>query len=158
MADEEKKETGSEKKKGKSLITKLMVMMIALVVLGAGGFAGWTFFLKKSEKPVEKQVVEKSQMYPLGPKVVNLLDNNGDRYLKVNIQLEVSGSECVAELEALKPKITDAILVLLSSKNYKEIAGFEGKQRLREEIAMRLNSYLTRGQVQRVYFTEFIIQ
>jgi flagellar FliL protein len=33
-----------------------------------------------------------------------------------------------------------------------------GKQRLREEIAMRLNTFLTTGKVSKVYFTEFVIQ
>jgi flagellar FliL protein len=157
MADEEKE--ALEKKKKGGLVTKLIVLIIGTGVLGAGAFVGWTYFSNDSkEVAVEKQVVKKSQMYPMGPKVVNLLDNNGERYLKVDIQLEVSNSECMADLEQLKPKITDAVLVLLSSKNYKEIADFEGKQRLRDEIAMRLNSYLTRGRVQKVYFTEFIIQ
>lgn len=157
MADEEKEAPVKKKKKG-GLVTKLIVLIIGTGVLGAGAFAGWTYFSDNSEKVTEKQVVEKSQIYSMGPKVVNLLDNNGERYLKVDIQLEVSNSECLADLEQLKPKVTDAVLMLLSSKNYKEIADYEGKQRLRDEIAMRLNSYLTRGRVQKVYFTEFIIQ
>ncbi len=158
MADEEKEALEKKKKKG-GLVTKLIVLIIGTGVLGAGAFVGWTYFSKDAQKvAVEKKVVEKPQMYPMGPKVVNLLDNNGERYLKVDIQLEVSNLECITDLEQLKPKITDAVLVLLSSKNYKEIADFEGKQRLRDEIAMRLNSYLTRGRVQKVYFTEFIIQ
>jgi len=70
----------------------------------------------------------------------------------------VSGQDCVTELDLLKPKITDSILGLLSSKSYKDIAGLEGKQRLKDEIAMRLNSHLTKGQARRVYFTEFLIQ
>ncbi|MBE9594726.1 MAG: flagellar basal body-associated FliL family protein, partial [Proteobacteria bacterium] len=40
----------------------------------------------------------------------------------------------------------------------KEIVGFEGKQRLRDEIAIRVNNYLSKGQITKVYFTEFIIQ
>lgn len=158
MADDEKNKAGSGEKKKKGGITKLIVLVIGVGILGAGAFVGWKYFLKDSGKAVEESVVEKTEMYPLGAKVVNLLDNNGERYLKVSIQLEVSGSECLIELEELKPKITDAVLVLLSSKNYKEIASFEGKERLRDEIVVRLNSYLTKCQVQKVYFTEFIIQ
>jgi len=33
-----------------------------------------------------------------------------------------------------------------------------GKQRLRDEIVLRLNSFLTKGKVLKVYFTEFIVQ
>ena len=70
----------------------------------------------------------------------------------------VKSQDCISELDLLKPKIMDSILGLLSSKRYKEIAGCEGKQRLKYEIAVSLNSYLTKGQVRKVYFTEFLIQ
>ena len=86
------------------------------------------------------------------------MDNSGERYLKATIQIEVSNQESLAELDLLKPKILDSILGLLSSKSYREIAGFEGKQRLKDEVAMRLNGYLTKGRARRVYFTEFLIQ
>jgi len=33
-----------------------------------------------------------------------------------------------------------------------------GKQRLREDIAFKLNSILSKGKIVRVYFTEFVIQ
>ena len=33
-----------------------------------------------------------------------------------------------------------------------------GKQRLRDEITMRLNSFLSGGKIVKVYFTEFVIQ
>jgi flagellar FliL protein len=33
-----------------------------------------------------------------------------------------------------------------------------GKQRLRDEVAVRVNSYLTKGKVVKVYFTDFVIQ
>jgi flagellar FliL protein len=33
-----------------------------------------------------------------------------------------------------------------------------GKQRLREDIAGRVNNTLTKGKVTRVYFTEFVVQ
>ena len=33
-----------------------------------------------------------------------------------------------------------------------------GKQRLREEIAGRINNILQRGKVTKVYFTDFVVQ
>jgi flagellar FliL protein len=90
--------------------------------------------------------------------IVNLMDNNGERYLKITIQLETSNEDCIPELDSLKPEIMDGLLDLLSSKEYIQIVGFEGKQRLRDEIAIRVNNYLEKGQITRVYFTEFIIQ
>ena len=163
MIEKEKEEKLEEKesKKGKKSIVKWIVVFFGVVILGAAGFAGWTYYkthISGSEKAGSEQIVQKSGIWSMGSLIVNLMDGNGERYLKAVIQIEVSNQDCVLELDLLKPKVTDSILGLLSSKSYKEIAGFEGKQRLKDEIAMRLNNHLTEGQARRVYFTEFLIQ
>jgi flagellar FliL protein len=86
------------------------------------------------------------------------LDNQGERYLKIIMQLEVSNQLVVAELEQLKPKLRDNVLDLLTAKTYSELMDMGGKQRLRDEVAIRVNSYLTKGKVVKVYFTDFVIQ
>ena len=159
MVEEEKEDELEEKKpkKGKKSIIKWIVVFFGVVILGAAGFAGWMYY-SGSKKAGDEQIVQKSGIWSMGSLIVNLMDDNGERYLKVTIQIEVSSQDCVPELDLLKPKVTDSILGLLSSKSYKEIAGFQGKQRLKDEIIVRLNGYLTKGQARRVYFTEFLIQ
>ena len=157
--EEEKEE--EEPKKSKKSIIKLIAVFFGVVILGAAGFAGWTYYktgISGSEKADAEQTDQKPGIWPMDSIVVNLMDDNGERYLKATIQIEVSSQDCVPELELLKPKVMDSILGLLSSKSYKDIVGFEKKQRLRDEIAVRLNGYLIKGQVRRVYFTEFLIQ
>ncbi len=61
-------------------------------------------------------------------------------------------------MNLIKPKVRDSILDLLSSKSYKEMMDPIGKQRLRDEVALRVNAYLTKGKIFKVYFTEFVIQ
>lgn len=163
MVEEEKEEELEEKKpkKSKKSIIKWIVVFFGVVILGAGGFAGWKYYKSRfsdSKKAESEQIVQKPGLWSMGSLIVNLMDSNGERYLKAVIEIEVSNQDCVFELDLLKPKVTDSILGILSSKSYKEIAGFEGKQRLKDEIAMRLNNHLTKGQVRRVYFTEFLIQ
>jgi flagellar FliL protein len=160
MAEEEKEEQQEEQepKKGKKSIVKWIILVLAVMILGAGGFFGWKYYTSNIAGSKEEAVVQKPGIWSMGSIVVNLMDDNGERYLKTTIQIEVSSQEGVEELEQLKPKVADSILVLLSSKKYEEIAGFEGKQALRDEIAVRLNRYLVEGQVKRVYFTEFLIQ
>ena len=147
--------------KGKKSVLKWILVLFVIVILGAAGFAGWKYYetqLSGSKKVAAEPIVPKPGLWPIESQIVNLMDNNGERYLKVTIQIEVSSQDCLLELDLLKPKILDGILGLLSSKNYNDIAGFEGKQRLKDEIAVRLNGFLTKGQVRRVYFTEFLIQ
>jgi len=163
MVEEEKDEQLEEKKpkKGKKSIIKWIAVIFMVAILGAGGFLGWKYYethLSGSENAAREQTVQKPVIWSMDSLIVNLMDDNGERYLKVTIQVEVSGQDCVAELDMLKPKVTDSIIGLLSSKRYNDVAGFVGKQRLRDEIAVRLNSYLTKGHVRRVYFIEFLIQ
>ena len=97
-------------------------------------------------------------LWPMEPYIVNLRDNNGERYLKVVLQLEMSNPELLSELNLLKPKLRDSTLDLLSTRSYQELQEFSGKQKLREDIMIRLNSFLTSGKIVRIYFTDFVIQ
>ncbi|MBW2638211.1 MAG: flagellar basal body-associated FliL family protein [Deltaproteobacteria bacterium] len=162
MTEEEKEEQQEEKnpKKGKKSIVKWIAVVIVMVILVAGGFAGWKYYEThlSGTKGQKEQPVQQPVIWSMDSLIVNLMDDNGERYLKVTIQIEVSSQDCVTELDLLKPKVTDNVLSLLSSKRYDDIAGFIGKQRLKDEIAVRLNGYFTKGQVRRIYFTEFLIQ
>lgn len=166
MAREEKDEQqdgeqeAPAKKKG-SLLKWIMIGLVLLVIVVAGTVGGVLYFTKPSEvkkQPAEQQRPLVGSTWAMEPFIVNLMDNNGDRYLKAVVQLELSDAAAVPELEQLKPKLRDNVLDLLSAKAYKDLMEMGGKERLREEIAMRLNSFLTKGKVVKVYFTEFVIQ
>ncbi len=163
MAKEETNDAVPEqtgKKKG-SLLKIIIIALAVLVVISAGVFGGLYYFThhvgeKKAAAPPPKPLI--GAMWPMDAFIVNLSDNQGERYLKIVMQLEVADPANVAELEQLKPKLRDNLLDLLTSKSFSELMDAGGKQRLRDEIAMRLNSFLTKGKIVRVYFTEFVIQ
>lgn len=150
-------ETGKKKKGG---LLKWIVIGVVILAVAGGGFAGYHFFLKKKEetKPSAGARPAIGALYPMEPFIVNLTDNNGERYLKLVMQLEISGKECVPELDQLTPKLRDTVLDLLSAKSYNDIIGIGAKQRLRDELIMRINRFLTTGEVYKVYFTELVIQ
>ena len=162
--DDEKREQESSGQKG-SRLTLIIIIVAVLLVLGGGGGAAY-YFLFKSEsaadgksstaKPVPQVVV----FFPMDPFIVNLADNEGERYMKLVLQLELSDQKMLPDVKLLNPKMRDTILDLLSAKTYKEMIDPLGKQRLRDEIAMRMNMTINspNGKVLKVYFTEFIIQ
>jgi flagellar FliL protein len=146
-----------EEPKKKSKLKWIIIASVALVVVASGAFAGYYFLSKTdSKKPAEKPVV--ISILPMDPFVINIAETNGERYLKIVIQLEVSDPAVGSELEQLKPRIRDSILDLLTPKTYKDLMDLAGKQRLREDIAGRINNILQRGKVTKVYFTDFVIQ
>jgi flagellar protein FliL len=112
----------------------------------------------------EKEAQEKEKenpefigkLIPLETFLVNLSGSRGQKLAKINMELEVNNDEVQKEIEKLKPKIRDIIIIILSSKAYAQVATKEGKDALREEIRDQVNLFLTKGKIARVYFTEFI--
>lgn len=92
------------------------------------------------------------------PFIVNLVTQSGRRYLKTSITLELSNEKLQKEVEAKSTIIEDSIIEILSSKSIEEIATTKGKDRLKDEIVSRINSFLIDGYIKNVFFTEFVIQ
>jgi flagellar FliL protein len=72
--------------------------------------------------------------------------------------MELNSKDLVPEIESRMPQLTDSVIMLLSSRSFADIANYEGKDRMRNEIMLRLNSFLTTGFIRRIYFTEFVMQ
>lgn len=109
--------------------------------------------LKEEEK--SKEFIGK--LVPLETFLVNISGTRGRKLVKINMELELTNAEVQEEVEKIKPKIRDYIIIIASSKTFNEISTREGKDALREEIKNQINLFLTKGQIVKVYFTEFIL-
>lgn len=98
------------------------------------------------------------QMYPLDQFIVNLFSEDGSRYLKATMNLELSVPELATELDTKKPLIRDIIIKALSAKSYEEISTIAGKESLKDEIVANVNAVLKDGKINNVFFTDFVIQ
>ncbi|MFQ5736246.1 MAG: flagellar basal body-associated protein FliL [Thermodesulfobacteriota bacterium] len=174
--ESKKQEAPAPKKKGKGMLIGIVVVVI--LVLGGGGF----FFMKNKSGGADEAHASESSSHEGGhgedshggghggvergggtlasmePFIVNLQDNSGTRYLKLNINLELASDSSDSELTSLTPQIRDSLIILLSSKSYSDIGTVEGKYKLRDEIVARVNQFLTKSKVKTAYFTEFVIQ
>ena len=162
MAEEKEKAKDAEESQA-SKKSKLKLIIIATIVLfaGAGGFFGYTKFKKSTEAKAATQKTDKvSIICPLKSFVVNLLDKRGvgKRYLKVTIEVEVGKEVDKQLIDSHNPQLRDSILLLLSSQTLDEINTMEGKLALKQEILSRMMQILGGGVVQRIYFTEFVVQ
>jgi flagellar protein FliL len=180
MAEEEAEEGGEaggeEEKKG--LPIKLILIVVGVLALAGGGYFAYTNFFQ--EPAVEESAEEGEEggegeedpngeqnedlppdvgvMFTMDPFVVNLAGSKGKRFLKVTTTLELSSPEVNPEFEENLQKITDSILVLLSSKSFEDVYSVQGKFKLKDEITTRVNRFLVVGHVKDAYFTEFIVQ
>lgn len=110
---------------------------------------------KLHEETTSKEFI--GRLVPLETFLVNVSGTRGRKLVKINMELEVTNAEVQEEVEKIKPKIRDYIIIITSSKTFAEISSKEGKDALREEIKNQLNLFLTKGKITKVYFTEFIL-
>ncbi len=174
-----------EKKSGGSNIL-LIVIAVMLALMLIGGAVGAYLLLSEDEAVIadansakQSQQLEEApaakaapvatsvrksdytnigQMYPLDQFIVNLFSEDGSRYLKATMNLELSVPELATELDSKKPLIRDIIIKALSAKSYEEISTIAGKENLKDEIVANVNAVLKDGQINNVFFTDFVIQ
>ena len=165
---EEQKTEEAPKKKTKIFLLAPVILILLVGMVVGGARMGFLHIpglaAKKAEEGTERKTdAHRSEsdmgvMYPMRPFIVNLADDSGGRYLKVKFEMELNSRELLPEIEKRMPQLTDSVIMLLSSKTCKDIASYEGKDRMRNEIQLRLNSFLTRGFIRKIYFTEFVMQ
>ena len=90
--------------------------------------------------------------------VVNPAESQGNRYLAVSIAFETGPPEVKKELEKKKVVIKDAVLRLLSERTVDELADPERRDGLKKALRDEANEILNKGTVDRLYFTEFVLQ
>ncbi len=96
--------------------------------------------------------------YAFDPFVVNLMDSVNIRYIKVEMEVELSDEGVAREIDEHESQMRDMVISILSNRTYGELLGVSGKIQLREELLRRMNQALTSGTVTRIYFTEFVVQ
>lgn len=178
---DEAKEEGAKGGGKKNLI---VLIIVAIVMLGIGG-GGAYFFLKpdpsahaKGEHGDEHHDEEEEEeeeeecddghggcdpiFVPLETFTVNLQPDPDERFLQLNLTLEVKNEKAKAKVETHMPAIRSRLLLLLGSKEANEISDLEGKELLIEEILEVLHEpfkkYSRPLKIQNAFFTSFVIQ
>jgi flagellar FliL protein len=134
------------------------ILVVLVALLGGGGYLGYVKFLKPPPAENKQPEVEQNVAHEMGTFLVNLSDPGGKRYLKIAIQLELNNQLASQELNKRNVEVRDAILMILSSKEYTDIGNAMGKMVLKRELITRLNKMLRDGQVKEIYFTDFLVQ
>jgi len=154
----------------KKFFHKFIILGVMVVVLGAGGYVGWNYFKGHRYKNIKETQTTKADankkkdeakiVFPLESFIVNLADREGvgRRYLKITLALEVCDEEEKRMVTRYTAELRDTILLLLSSQSFSEISTMEGKLELKQALLSRINHALGGRIVQRLYFTEFVVQ
>jgi len=142
----------------------LIGVFTTLAICLASAVLTFMFLANKADTSTQKVIEPRpqlGQLEHLNDFLVNLADVEESHYLRTVIELEQnygSSPEFGNEIGNRKSQLRDIVISTLSSKTSEDLRTPEGKEALKEELKERINSVLAKGQIARVYFTEFAIQ
>jgi len=176
--EEEKKEEVVEKKSNMMLIIIAGFLVVLLVIGGILAFilSGGDEEQQQQGSSVQNESNSNNQdgqstktyrrkssltvgpMMEMDTFIVNLLSENGRRYLKVKVNLELEDEELQEEIGTKIPVLRDVIIRIASSKTLAEISTEKGKEKFKDQIVSEININLKDGKINNVFFTDFVIQ
>ncbi|WP_404971443.1 flagellar basal body-associated protein FliL [Vibrio campbellii] len=159
---------GADAPKGKS---KLLIIIIAVVVLLLGGGAA-AFFLMGSDEPAQAAQAEQTQAQtaaaPIAyvniaqPFIFNVTGDRRDRLVQIKAQLMVRGSENEQLARYHSPLIESSLLSTFASATVEQLRSPTGRVELRDrasdDIKAALNAAVGKPVIEKVLFTDFVIQ
>jgi len=174
MAEED--EDGEQEPKAKGSSKKLiMIIVIALVVIGAtvgGLFAAGIIGASPDGEDAEhsegededsEEAAGPAVYIPIEPAfVVNFTDTDKARFLQITMEVMSRNPEVPALIETHLPAIRNNLVLLFSSQTYEVISTLEGKEALREETLIVVQEILEEETgdegIEAVYFTSIVMQ
>jgi flagellar FliL protein len=156
--DTTKSETG---KKRPTMVRLALIVVVALVAAGGA----WFCLLRKPDSAAHKKAktdTEVRAVMHLDPFVVNLADPDGERFLRVGIDLGLQQAPAEHsqgnQSETPLARTRDAILMTLTTCKADDLLAIDGKSKLKEDLVKALREHVPDLGVQEIYFTEFLVQ
>ena len=149
----------------------LMILLPALLIgLGGGAWFAFSSYMTvaraatamgvgfeeeevEAEKPIEYGFFTEMQNL-----IINPADSEGRRFLMVNIGLETSKEKTLEELAAKDIVIRDVILKLLGQRTAADLATIEKRAEIKEDLLTAVNTIMNEGKIDRLYFTQYVLQ
>ena len=170
MAEEKKdqEETGEAKKPG-PLDNKVFLLggVVALQLLLAVGLTTVVIVPKLGTNQagmtetagVADEAEEMGVLLSLGEVIVSLGGDGGPtRYLRINVDLELTDQAAADVATARLPILRDVVIVTLTDRSAADLNRPEGMKGLRDELMRRLDERLPGEILRHIYFSDLVIQ
>jgi len=133
-----------------------------LVSLAASVGCSWFHRSGSKTEPKPKTEPKAKSVMHLDPFVVNLADAEGDRFVRVGIDLgldrEAEEHGHPEQAAMLLARTRDTILSILTTCNAEALVSANGKVVLKERLTTALRERAPELGVREIYFTEFLVQ
>lgn len=149
----------------KKTILYIVGGVVALVVVVGASLGGAYLMIKKLQPaapaPAAAAAVTTdlsgATVLKLDEFVTNLADTN-PRYIKVTMQLVISGATEQTRLQKNMPRVRDTVVQLLNTKKSMEVTGNEGANKLKSDVKDVVNKALGGNPVTEVLITDIVVQ
>lgn len=163
-------EKAEKPKRDLSKLLSLGFMVLNLAIMAGGSFLVYTSTIgvektATSEAELTKELEafkkmlasDQDVMYSMDTMTTNL---NGvpRRTVRVDLSLEMMDAEGFEEIMGISAEARDRIMRILNDKNFNEIETVQGKLQLKNEIIAGVNTFLDKGVVKNVFFTDLVVQ
>lgn len=123
-----------------------------------GGLLGNEAVAAGAEETPVAEPIEYGAFSEIQGLIVNPAGTEGLRYLMVNVGFESAEPKALEELTTKEIAVRDAILKILSEKTVPQLSNIGLRDSLKSEIRDTVNVILSDGQVDRLYFTQYVLQ
>ncbi len=172
MAEENEAQPAATEAKASGGSAKTMGLVFAIVniaLMGGGLFMAYKGTLGKEVKVIRNEELNKeleefkkslqTESVTYSMKTFNAnLNGIPRRMVRVDVSLEMLDAEGFEEVIVQEAEVRDSIIRILNAKRFYDIESVQGKLHLKNEIITKVNSYLEKGVVKNVYYTDFVVQ
>lgn len=142
----------------------LVITLLALLVLGGGGYAGWIVYGPgAADKPKEEVRLPPRYINLDPPFVVNFEAESMVRFLQVTVGIMTRDPATETIVRDNDPRVRNDLLLILGNQTYASVATLEGKEALRQRCLDAVRAVVREMggnplKVEALYFTAFVMQ
>ena len=166
MAEEESKaEEGQEGEGGSK--KKLIIIIVIVAILAVGLSVGVTWFLlgggeDSESEPVVEEVKVPASYIAIKPAFLVTFNVGGrQRYMQISLSVSSRDASALDALDHHMPLIRSRLLKVYPAQEVEQIRTEEGKLALQTQTVEVINQVLSSeeaGEIENIYFTNFVLQ
>lgn len=152
--------------------SRLWMILVPIVLLTAAGGASLSYFMygqvnrtaasffsgDEEEEQEEADPTTYGTFHQLDNMIVNPAQTNGTRYLMVNLGLESAEPSVIEEIGTKEVVIRDIVIDVLSRRTVEDLSEIQGRDVLKDSLRLSINGVLANGEIDRLYFTQYVLQ
>ncbi|HCW76587.1 MAG TPA: hypothetical protein DHU63_08615, partial [Candidatus Marinimicrobia bacterium] len=152
-----------------SLMLKVVVIVLLVLAMVAGAFGLTKYVLipnytkfklgnKDDGGITSGRGSQMGQVYTIKSISVNPLFSNGTRFVVAGLAVEFSTKDLDNELKERDPQIRDALIRYYRRHTADQMLDVSFQEKSRTELTKAINSLLTKGKIDSLYYLELILQ